>query len=157
MKIVSKSLEKGFTLIEILLVMGILGILATTLVVAINPSHQFAKARDAERETDLIAILSVVTQYSAEHSGELPDTDGDPETSNFPTSATCIGTDVGCFNLAAAGESGDEIVPVYAVSMPADPKTGTAGNTGYTIYVDSNGHLHGSATPEATDQISVSR
>src|SRR3990170_2006862 len=147
----------GFTLIELLVVMAIIGILSTVIIVGVNPGRQLAKARDTERNTDLVAILSSILQYSQEHSGDLPDTDGDPDTNNFPTSATCIGTGVGCFNLAGAGETGEEIVPVYMVAMPADPKTGDAANTGYTIYVDVNGRLHASATGEIDDPITVDR
>lgn len=141
---------------ELLLVMGILGILASTIIVAINPGRQLAKARDAQRETDLVAILSAVMQYSSEHSGDLPDTDGDPDTNNFPTSLTCIGTQVPCFNLADSGETGETIVPVYMVEMRKDPKTGTDENTGYLIMVDTNGHLIASASGE-TKAISVKR
>jgi prepilin-type N-terminal cleavage/methylation domain-containing protein len=149
---------KGFTLIEILVVIAILGLLSTIVVVAVNPGRQFAKARDAKRQTDLVAILSSVFQYASEHSGDLPDTDGDPLTSNFPSVATCIGTDPGCFDLAGAGETGDELVPVYLIDIPADPQADDpVGNTGYTIYVDANGRLHASATGEIEDPITVSR
>lgn len=153
----------GFTLIELLIVMAILGILATVLIVSINPARQFAKARDTERESELVAVLSTIFQYASEHSGDLPDTDGDPLTSNFPTSATCIGTDVACFNLAGAGETGDEIVPVYMVEMPKDPRRvstgqpGTDGNTGYTIYVDANDRLYAEAVGETKNPITVAR
>lgn len=146
----------GFTLIELLIVMAIVGILATTFVVAVNPTRQLAKARDSDRETDLIAILSAVMEYSSEHSGELPDTDGNPNTSNFPTSLTCIGNGAGCFDLAGAGEAGETIVPVYMVEMPKDPKTGTDANTGYFIMADANGHLIASASGE-TKTITVKR
>jgi len=145
----------GFTLIELLIVIGIIGILAT-MVVAVNPGRQLAKARDARRETDLIAILSAILEYSSEHGGELPDTDGDPARSNFPTSLTCIGTSISCFNLSNAGETGETIVPKYLVEIPKDPKTGTDENTGYRIMVDSNGHLIASASGE-TQTILVKR
>ena len=140
--------KTGFTLIELLITMGILGILATVLIVSINPGRQFAKARDTERETELIAILSMIYQYASEHSGELPDTDGNSATSNFPTSLTCIGTGGSCFNLAGAGATGEKIVPVYAIELPKDPQTGTDANTGYRIMVDANGHLIASASGE---------
>jgi prepilin-type N-terminal cleavage/methylation domain-containing protein len=150
-------MRKGLTLIELLVVIAIISILATTVVVAINPARQMAKVRDSQRESHLTAILSAILQYSSEHSGDLPDTDGDPDTSNFPTSPTCIGTAVTCFNLGAAGEVGETIVPDYIYEIPYDPKTGDATNTGYTIYVDANGYLHAGATGEAVPTITIVR
>jgi prepilin-type N-terminal cleavage/methylation domain-containing protein len=152
------ELNKAFTLFELLIVIAIIGIMATVLVTVMNPAQQLAKARDIRRETDLISILTAVYQYTAEHSGELPDTDGDSETSNFPTSATCIGTDLGCFDLANAGETGDEMVPIYMAALPKDPKTGVVpGNHSYTIYVDANGRLYGAAPNAETRTVSVTK
>ena len=152
---------QGFTLIELLIVVAIIGILSTVLVVAVNPGRQLARARDSQRKTDLVGILSGVMQYASEHSGDLPDTDGDSATSNFPASPTCIGSGVGCFDLANAGETGDELVPVYMVSMPYDPKfadeTDPQSDTNYTIYVDVNGRLHAAATGEIETSITVDR
>ena len=141
-------MRKGYTLIELLIVIAIIGTLSTVLVAVINPARQLAKARDTQRETDLISILSTVYQYAAEHSGELPDTDGDPDESDFPTEETCIGTGVSCFDLAEAGEDDETIVPVYLSEIPMDPKTGTAADTGYTIFVDENDRLVASASGE---------
>ncbi|OGM21226.1 hypothetical protein A2714_05465 [Candidatus Woesebacteria bacterium RIFCSPHIGHO2_01_FULL_38_9] len=155
------KVKSGFTLIEILVAVAIVGILSTIMIVSVNPGRQLAKARDTERQTHLVGILSAILQYSQEHSGDLPDTDGDPATSNFPTTATCIGTDVSCFDLAGAGETGETIVPVFMVAMPEDPKyadpTDPQSDTGYTIYVDVNGRLHTSAVGEITNPITVDR
>lgn len=149
--------KSGFTYLEVIIVIGIIGILSTVFVTVLNPAQQLAKARDSERETELIGIMSAITQYSSEHSGSLPDTDGDEMVDSFPTALTCIGTDSGCFNLAAAGEEGDTIVPIYMASIPIDPKFGDEGNTGYMIYVDENNRLVASATPEFKDSIVITR
>lgn len=151
----------GFTLIELLIVISILGILATTVFTAVNPGRQLAKARDAQRKTDLVAIVSTIYQYASEHSGDLPDTDGDPDTSNFPSSLICVGSSASCFDLAGAGETGETIVPVYMVELPKDPRlsggsAGTDADTGYEIMVDANGHIIASASGEL-EEISVSR
>ena len=149
----TKNIEKGFTMLEILLVVALIGVMTTIMVVGLNPARQLAKARDTQRETDVYSILSLVYQYAQEHSGAWPDTDGNPQTSNFPTTLTCIGTNPGCFNLAGAGVSGDTIVPAYVAKLPKDPKAinpgeGTDGNTGYKIMLDANNHLVASASGE---------
>jgi len=148
--------RQAFTLLELMIVMAIIGILATVLMVAVNPARQLAKARDTQRQTDVVAVLSSIYQYASEHSGEIPDTDGNPATSNFPTSLTCIGSTSPCFNLAGAGSNGDTIVPVYMAQLPMDPKTGTTANTGYKIMIDTYGHLTASGSGETTT-ISVRR
>jgi prepilin-type N-terminal cleavage/methylation domain-containing protein len=152
-----KSKNAGFTLIELLIVVAIIGIMTTVMMIVINPVKQLAKARDSERRSEIYAIVSAVDRYSTEHSGALPDTDGDPDTNNFPTSITCIGSASPCFNLAGAGETGETVVPEYLYEIPEDPKSSVPGNSGYFIFVDSNGYLHASATPEAEIDISVVR
>lgn len=147
--------KSGFTLIELLLVIAIIGILATITITALNPARQLAKARDSQRKTDIYSIASAIYQYSSEHTGDLPDTDGNPLTSNFPTSSTCIGSGA-CFNLAEAGGD-DSIVPTYMAAIPQDPKTGTDENTGYSLYKDANGRVVLSAVGEVDATIIVTK
>jgi prepilin-type N-terminal cleavage/methylation domain-containing protein len=151
--------NQGFTLIELLVVIGVIAILAAIVLVAVNPGRQFAQARDTQRRSDLYSLTNAIYQFSAEHQGVLPDTDGDDSTSNFPVSATCIGTGAGCFNLGVATDAtGTEtVVPTYIAEIPMDPSTGTATDTGYTIFQDSNGRVAASASGEIDESITITR
>lgn len=53
----------GFTLIEILIVMVLIGILAVALLSAINPVEQIKKARDNQRKSDAAELLNAYDRY----------------------------------------------------------------------------------------------
>jgi type IV pilus assembly protein PilA len=55
--------KKGFTLIELIVVIGILGLLATTAMALLNPIAQFQKANDAKRKADLSQIQKALESY----------------------------------------------------------------------------------------------
>ncbi|MBI5123611.1 prepilin-type N-terminal cleavage/methylation domain-containing protein [Candidatus Roizmanbacteria bacterium] len=58
----------GFTLIEIILVMALIGIMSTAVLTLINPVAQFKKSRDVQRKTDLRQIQSALELYRADQS-----------------------------------------------------------------------------------------
>jgi type IV pilus assembly protein PilA len=68
------SKNKGFTLLELLVVIAILAVLAAVTVVVINPAELLARARDTQRTTDLAAIRSALGLYLTDH--PTPDLDG---------------------------------------------------------------------------------
>jgi prepilin-type N-terminal cleavage/methylation domain-containing protein len=73
MKHITRNSNKGFTLIELVVVIGILVILFAITLAAINPARQFAQARDTQRRNDVNAILNAVHQYAAsENNGVVP-------------------------------------------------------------------------------------
>ena len=49
--------QSGFTLIEILVVLGILAIILAIVLVAINPGRQFSQANNTQRRNDVNAVL----------------------------------------------------------------------------------------------------
>src|SRR6266404_7516626 len=63
------SNKEGFTLIEILVVIGIIAILAGVVLIAINPARQFAQAHNSQRSSNLEAILNAYGQKLADGKG----------------------------------------------------------------------------------------
>jgi len=56
-------MSKGFTLLELIIVIGILAVLAAVSVLVLNPAQLFAQARDTTRIQDLAQVSSAVGLY----------------------------------------------------------------------------------------------
>lgn len=128
--------QKGFTLLEILLVVAGIAILAGIVILAINPGKQLGDTRNAQRRSDVNAILNAAYQYSIDNSGTLPATITTTATAICTTGGTCTGL-IDLSVLTASGK--------YLVSMPKDPTTATANSTNYNIVKDANGRVTVSA------------
>lgn len=63
-----KRLSIGFTLVELLIVIALLGVIATIVIAAINPIEQAARARDAGYKADASQLISAIQRYYASHS-----------------------------------------------------------------------------------------
>jgi prepilin-type N-terminal cleavage/methylation domain-containing protein len=55
--------KKGFTLVELLVVIAILAILAAVVVVVLNPAELLAQARDSQRISDLGQVSSAIAFF----------------------------------------------------------------------------------------------
>ncbi len=131
--------KKGFTLLEILLVIGIIAVLATVVIVSLDPATRFRDARDARRLSDIQSILSAVHQYIVDNRGELPSgLDTTEREISTDGSGCAISTDVcsvsggsDCIDLS--GE-----LARYLKTIPYDPENGSASHTRYSVQVDAN-------------------
>jgi prepilin-type N-terminal cleavage/methylation domain-containing protein len=65
-------MKKGFTLIEILMVVTILSVLAVSVFVALNPVKRLKDAKDARRSSDADTLLTAIHQYIVDNKGALP-------------------------------------------------------------------------------------
>ncbi len=57
--------KKGFTLLELLIVIAILAILATVTFVVLNPAQLLAQARDSQRISELASMRTAISLYLA--------------------------------------------------------------------------------------------
>lgn len=71
-------MKKGFTLLELLIVIAILAILAAAAVVVLNPAELLRRARDSERITDLANLRNSLNLYLTTVSSPALDNAGNP-------------------------------------------------------------------------------
>jgi type IV pilus assembly protein PilA len=154
----------GFTLIELVVVMGILAALLAIVLVAINPARQFSQANNTQRRSDVNAILNAVHQYAASNRGALP-------TGIDTTTRTICGPTgtLACPTLTSVDICAST-VPTYVADLPRDPTTGTVTGTppcttatdyytGYTIVRTAAANRITVAAPSAelSETINVTR
>lgn len=64
--------NKGFTLVELLIVIAIIAIIAVIVLVALDPGFRFASSRNVTRWQEVDSILNAVLKYQADNDGDLP-------------------------------------------------------------------------------------
>lgn len=128
----NQNTKKGFTLLEVLLVIAIIAILAAIVIIAINPSKQLGDGRNAQRRSDVNTILNAVYQYAIDNNGNLPSSITTTQTEICKTGGTCTSLiDLGVLTT-------DE---KYLVSIPYDPTGSSTNGAGYEIVKSSNGRV----------------
>lgn len=138
-------------MIELLVVIGILAVLLSIVLIAINPARQFSQANNTKRRSDTTAILNAISQYSADNKGALP--------AAITTTAQNV-SDTGA-DLCAS------LVTTYLSALPSDPGTNSgnavtdcvaAYDTGYQVVKDASDRITVSAPDaELSETISVTR
>lgn len=112
--------RKGFTLIELILVVAIIGIFSAGVLAAINPSQQVQKANDSRRKTDLEMIQRALEAYYADNG-------------RYPTSSTNE-----IVNNSIVVVWGSSWQP-YMDTLPKDPDS----NRRYVYGVSADGQTYG--------------
>ena len=103
---------KGFSFLELVVFVGVLVVILTVLFISINPSRQYEKALEKQRQRDIKSLLTAIEKLSVNESFIL-------EKLNFgsgiPDKATIIGSSQDQVNICS------ELVPLFIETMPFDP------------------------------------
>lgn len=164
-----KSNPTGFTLIELLIVIAIISTIASVVFVAIDPLTRFRDARDSNRWSDVVALLSAIKIDQVDNGGSYLASIaglnsaqvymiGTDTTSCDAYNASCdtpVSSSAHCVDITGLATEG------YLAEVPVSPNgalTWTTGHTGYTIEKKGNGILTIRACEsENTTEISVAR
>lgn len=124
-------MNKGFTLVETIIVVALVSVLLGGMILALNPLQKLASARDNTRQSHLYQIWEAVTKkqslegrWQCGNQGFLPH---DVDQDNKPI-FKYIGTGSGNYDLFSC------LIPDYLPKTLMDPKQGSEQNTGYQIW-----------------------
>lgn len=127
--------RSAFTLIELIIVIGIIGTLASVTLVAISPNKQLTSTRDTTRLSAVKELQNAISQYVIDN-GSFPT--GVPVSPAAPITICKQGMTAGsCLSLDAA------LVPKYIVALPQDALETNVNHSGYMV-------VNKSGRPEVT-------
>jgi len=159
----NKTKRKGFTLIELIIVIAIIALLAAATFVAVDPAKRIGDARNAQRWSDVTAIADAYMKYVVDNNGTKPSTTMSNNVWYIIATTTGGNFTDGCTNtttsalldLSSLTNSG------YLGQIPTDPTYSYADDdyhTLYYFYTDANGRvIVGACETYGSNKIEVTR
>lgn len=116
---------------EIMLVLGIIGILVSIVIAAINPTKQLNDARGADRKASVRELENAIVQYIIDGNTVpgVPTGIGNAQPICKSTATGSVCTGAGGYDLSALRTNG-----TYIVDVPVDPNETGALLSGYRLY-----------------------
>lgn len=145
-----KTLQKAFTMVELLIVIGIIGTLSVVVIANLNPGETQKKLRDTERIKGVTEIYNAIEAHV--NAGNFIGATASRLSTGTATSQVCGATNFTLFDLCP-----------YLKRVPLDPRQGrstqfltrTAGtlttqNGAYRLRIDAQGEFKVSTRLEST-------
>jgi prepilin-type N-terminal cleavage/methylation domain-containing protein len=131
-----KLREQGFSMIELIIVVAIIGVLIGAVMFTINIPNQRGDSRNNQRRADINVILNAVYEYYFDNSGSFPVTITTTPTEICRTGGDCAGL----IDLSVLTNS-----QKYLNILPFDPTVTNSNTSGYKISKDTFNKLTVSA------------
>jgi prepilin-type N-terminal cleavage/methylation domain-containing protein len=112
-----KRAPKGFTLVELLVVISIIGLLSSIVYASVNSSR--VRARDVRRVVDVRQIEKAVQLYAADHGGDYPMQDKNVYCLGLSSAGTCWAGRSGDIAKDGVIYGSDALVASLAPYMPS--------------------------------------
>ena len=141
--------RKGFTLLELIIVVAIIALLAAATFVAVDPAKRIGNAQNAQRWSDVTAVLNGVLQYVVDNNGTYPNNAnwmnnelyqlGTGSSCGTPDCTATTTTQTTCLDLSAS----TALVETYLTTIPTDPTQSphNGAEVDYYIRKSSNGRV----------------
>jgi prepilin-type N-terminal cleavage/methylation domain-containing protein len=133
---------KGFTLVELLIVIAIIAILAVLVFVALDPVGRFQDARNSRRWNDVNSYLTAVHECIVDADGVTSGCIGSLTAGNVyeMVNSGSSGCDDVCTSASSDSSCADvdTLLAAYLKSLPEDPGGVASNHTEYTVSIDSN-------------------
>ncbi len=122
----TKTLQKGFTIVELLIVIVVIGILAALVLNTFSGVQK--RARDSERQTDINSLSTQLEVY-------YNDNGGYPALSQIDTGteATTLFKGMDAEAISAPGQTGESLLDVYSATPNKDQYSYQAYNSGGVV------------------------